>query len=444
MHTFAAFVSALNQLLWSGPMLFLLLGTHLYFTFRLSLIQKWLPKGIRLSIQDSGNASEGISPFAALSTALAATIGTGNIIGISTAIFFGGPGAVFWCWISGLLGIATCYSECFLSTRYRQRLADGRFAGGPMYLLKNILHRNILAICFALFSVLASLGIGSSVQSHSICTAARTLFPISPHIIGISVALLTALVMFGGIRQISSVCMFLVPLMSLFYLSGCAYLLILNRNYLADAFLCILTNAFMPRSIVSGISGGGLMYAFRIGITRGLFTNEAGLGSIPMAAAASNASSPQKQGLISMTGVFWDTVVICAVTGLVITSSMIKKPLSYQNLSPDQLCFAAFSEIPHVGTFLLSVSLILFAFATILGWCYYGECGIIFLFGKKGIKYYQFIYIMSVYLGTILSLKLIWDLSDLFNSFMILPNLYCLLKLRKTVIRESCDLKKVT
>lgn len=436
MHSFAAFVSSFHHLLWCGPMLLILLGTHLYFTIRLHFIQRWTFLGIRLSLSASSNEANGISPFASLSTALAATIGTGNIIGISTAIALGGPGAVFWCWLSGLLGIATCYSECFLSSRFRQRQADGSYIGGPMYLLRDVLSHRGLSVLFALFAMLASLGIGSSVQSHSIYAALSNHCQISPHLVGIITAFLAGLVMLGGIKQISSVCTFLVPFMSLFYISGCIFLLILNHSYLFDALKLILTTAFMPKSIISGISSGGLMLAFRIGVSRGLFTNEAGLGSIPMAAAASNASLAWKQGLISMTGVFWDTVVICAITGLVIVSSFIKNPLSYQNIAPDSLCFSAFSQIPYVGTFMLSVSLILFAFATILGWCYYGECGAVFLFGKKGVPFYQFIYLLSIYLGAVLSLSLIWDLSDLFNSFMILPNVFCLWSLRKIIIAE--------
>lgn len=440
MQTFTAFLTAIHQFLWGAPMLLLLLGTHLYFTLRLGFIQKRIPTGIRMSLQSYGSEKGGISPFAALSTALAATIGTGNIIGVSAAIKTGGFGAVFWCWVSGILGIATCYGECFLSVRYRSREKNGTNSGGPMYILDNVLGHRGLSVFFCLSAICASFGIGSSVQSKSICTAIRTLLPVSPHLIGITAAVLSGFVLLGGIRQISKICTYLVPFMSLFYIGGCAYLLWHNRDCILPAIRLIVKNAFQPMSVISGISSGGLLLSFRIGILRGLFTNEAGLGSIPMAAAATNLSSPQKQGLISMTGVFWDTVVICAVTGLVIVCCLIKNPLPLENVGADRLCFLAFDQIPFVGSGVLSVSLVLFAFATILGWCYYGECSMRYLFREKGIRYYRFLYILSVYLGAVLSLELVWKLSDLFNSLMILPNLYCLWALRNTVISESKSL----
>lgn len=430
-------IDYLTQLLWSFPMPVLLLGTHIYFTLRLGFIQKRIPKGIRLSFLRSDSRNGGVSPYAALSTALAATIGTGNIIGISTAIAIGGPGAVFWCWITGVLGIATCYSECLLSLLYRIRNPEGAYVGGPMYVLKNGLHKKIPATLFAAAAVLVSFGMGSSVQSHSICSAITGYMDISPHMIGMAVALLTGFAVLGGVRQISKICTFFVPFMSLFYLAGCFWLLFLNRSFLSEAVVVIFRSAFSSGSVAGGLAGTAVMLGIRTGISRGLFTNEAGLGSIPMAAASSGSASPVTQSLISMTGPFWDTVVICAITGLVIISSMLRNPAAYQGLSMDALCFAAFSQLPFGGREILSISLILFAFATILGWCYYGECAVRFLFGAKGIKTYQVLYLLFTYLGAVVSLHLVWGISDLLNACMALPNLLCLWLLRKQIITET-------
>ncbi len=437
MQTLLDIIYQINAFLWNYPMLVLLLGTHIYFTIKLRFIQKLLPEGIRLSFSKQENNENGISPYAALSTALAATIGTGNIIGISTAIAIGGPGAVFWCWITGVFGIATCYAESFLSAKYRIKNEEGRHIGGPMYVLKNVLHMKYTATAFALFTVLASFGIGSSVQTNSICTAITNHLAISPHIIGIGIAVLAGFVVLGGVKQISKFCTYLVPFMSIFYLAGCSYLLLLNRQFVPEAILIIVKSAFSSHAFIGGAAGGSIILGIRTGISKGLFTNEAGLGSIPMTSAASNCTSPIKQGLISMTGPFWDTVVICAVTGIVIVSSMLSSPLDYVNIPADRLCFAAFSKLPFLGEEILSISLILFAFATIIGWCYYGECSMRFLTGNRGIQIYQTIYIVFIYLGAVMSLQLVWGLSDLLNSLMAIPNLMSLWLLRQKVLCHS-------
>lgn len=420
--------------LWSFPMLILLLGTHIYFTARLHFIQKKLPIGIKLSVSHSKNTTDGITPYEALATALAATIGTGNIIGVSTAIAIGGPGAVFWCWFTGILGMATCYAEAFLSVRYRVKNTDGLYTGGPMYILSEGLHMKHTAALFALFTAFASFGIGSSVQANSICTAIREQFPLSPHIIGMTTAVIAGFVMLGGIKQIAKVCTILVPFMSLFYLAGCAYLLLSNYQFVPQSILVIIRSAFSSRSFLGGIAGTAVMTGIRTGISKGLFTNEAGLGSIPIAAAASNSTSPVRQGLISMTGPFWDTVVICAVTGIVIVSSMLRFPSDYAEAAADRLCFIAFDHLPFHGGFILSVSLVLFAFATIIGWCYYGECGVRYLTGNHAIRLYQTIYIVFIYLGAVTSLQFVFQVSDLLNALMAIPNLLCLWLLKEQVI----------
>lgn len=438
MH-FLTWLTQCTSFLWSGPLLFLLLGAHLYFTLRLGFIQRYLPRGIRLSFTRDPLSRDGVSPFGALATALAATIGTGNIIGISTAVALGGPGAVFWCWLTGLLGVATCYGECFLSMTFRSTLPDGRRVGGPMYVLQNGLGKKGLAKIFAGAAILASFGMGSSVQSHSIYKAAAIFFPeqspaVLPHLVGMGTALLAGLVMLGGSKKVASLCTFLVPFMSLFYLAGCGYLLFLHRDFLGPALSLIVQSAFSPSAALGGLAGAGMMAALRVGISRGLFTNEAGLGSIPMAAAASQSDSPARQSLISMTGPFWDTVVICAVTGLMVISSMLADPGAYHGIPMDFICFQAFSRLPLWGPQILAVSLILFAFATILGWCCYGECSIAFLAGEKGKQPYQIVYLLFVYLGAVIPLTLVWDLADLLNALMMLPNLLALWLLRKKIL----------
>lgn len=418
-------------------MLLLLMGTHLYFTLRLGFIQKKTLLGIRLSFSRSSGKDDALSPYEALATSLAATIGTGNILGISTAIAIGGAGSVFWCWITGILGMATSYGESFLCVKFRQKKMDGSYEGGPMYILRDVLNCKILGGLFAAFAMMAAFGVGSSVQSGSITLAVRQHVSISPHIIGIAIAILAGSVILGGIRQISKVCTFLVPFMSLFYLSGCFYLLFQNKDYLFDSLIYIASCAFQKNAIIGGIGGQSIIWTIRVGISRGLFTNEAGMGSLPMSAVSVNTTSPVKQALVSMTGVFWDTVVICAITGLVIVSSILKTPQAFANAAPETFCAIAFHNIPIFGEPFLSLALVLFAFATILGWCYYGECGARFLGKEKGTQYFQVLYLLFLYLGAITPLDFVFNLSDLFNALMAIPNLIALFLLRRTIISET-------
>lgn len=435
-------VEAFQNSVLSLLLLLLLLITHIYFTVRLKWIQRKIPEGIRLSFSKGQGGAGSMSPFAALATSLAATIGTGNIIGISAAIAIGGPGAVFWCWITGIFGVATCYAECFLSVKYRIKKDDGGYVGGPMFVLERVLRKKNLAILFAFFTIAASFGIGSSVQSHSICAAVTEQFLISPHLIGIMAAMLAGSIILGGAKQIAKVCTFLVPFMSLFYFGGCLFLLGMNLKVVPAAIWMIIRSAFTSESVAGGIAGTAVMVGIRTGISKGLFTNEAGMGSIAISAAEARTASPVRQGIVSMTGVFWDTVVMCAITGITIVSSMLKMPESYSNIENDRLCFQAFSQIPG-GEIILSVSLVLFAFATIIGWSYYGECAAGYLAGEKGTGWYKTAYIVSVYLGAVLSLETVWNLADLFNCFMALPNLISLWILRKVIIQETiCEEKR--
>lgn len=437
MEKLLLFVTTFQEYLWSFPMLLLLFGTHIYFTVKLKWIQRRLPEGIRLSFSKKEKTSGGLSSYAALATALAATIGTGNIIGVSTAIAIGGPGAVFWCWITGVFGIATCYAECFLAVKCRTRRADGTYQGGPMYVLGQVLKQRGLAVAFALFTILASFGIGSSVQSHSMAAAITGQIPVSPHVIGIVAGVLVGLVITGGGKKIAKVCTWLVPVMSLFYMGGCMMLLIRNASVLPETIKTILVSAFSFRSVGGGIAGTAVMTGIRTGISRGLFTNEAGLGSIPMTAASAGNISPEKQGLISMTGPFWDTVVMCAVTGIAIVSCMVKNPSAYAGIPGEELCFAAFRELPVQGDAILAVSLTLFSFATMIGWNFYGDCAVRYLWGEKGVKTYQLLYMISVYMGAVVSMELVWGLADLFNSFMAIPNIIGLWMLRGFVTEKE-------
>ena len=403
-------------------MLVLLAGTHLYFTIRLGFIQRKLPDGLRRSLSSAG--SGGLSPYEALSTALAATIGTGNIIGISSAIALGGPGAVFWCWISGFFGMATCYAESVLSAACRKKRADVSFYGGPMYVMEQLLHNRLLAVLFSVFTVLAALCVGSGVQAHSLTAVISRRLPVSVHWIGIAAALLAGSILIGGAKKTAKVCTCLVPVMSVLYLGSCLFLLVKNAAWIPAALQAIFVSAFSKKAVIGGIAGTAVKMAVRTGMAKGLFTNEAGMGSMPMTAAAAEGLSTRDQGLVSMTGVFWDTLVMCAVTALAILSDMVKNAAPYRAAAVDEYCFVAFSNLPVAGEDLLSLCLVLFAFATIIGWSFYGECAARYLWGERGVTVFQVIYMVFVYLGSVCSLELVWNLSDLCNACMAVPNLW--------------------
>lgn len=416
-------------------MLVLLAGTHLYFTIRLGFIQRKLPDGLRRSLSSAG--SGGLSPYEALSTALAATIGTGNIIGISSAIAIGGPGAVFWCWISGFFGMATCYAESVLSAACRKKRADGSFYGGPMYVMEQLLHNRLLAVLFSVFTVLAGLCVGSGGQAHSLTAVISRRLPVSVHWIGIAAALLAGSILIGGAKKTAKVCTCLVPVMSVLYLGSCLFLLVKNAAWIPAALQAIFVSAFSKKAVIGGIAGTAVKMAVRTGMAKGLFTNEAGMGSMPMTAAAAEGLSPRDQGLVSMTGVFWDTLVMCAVTALAILSDMVKNAAPYRAAAVDEYCFVAFSNLPVAGEDLLSLCLVLFAFATIIGWSFYGECAARYLWGERGVTVFQVIYMVFVYLGSVCSLELVWNLSDLCNACMAVPNLWCLWKLKELIVEKT-------
>ncbi len=430
------FFASVSSFLWGWPMMILLLGTHIFMTIRLRCPQRKLFTAIRLSIKRDKDASGDVSQFGALATALAATIGTGNIIGVATAIALGGPGAVFWCWITGVFGIATKYAEGLLAIKYRVQTPTGKMLGGPMYALEKGLGWKTMAILFALFTMIASFGIGNTVQANAIATIANNTYGISPWIMGAVVCGLTAAVIIGGVKSIAKVCGMLVPFMALFYILGCIYILFVNHNYVWPAISLILKCAFSPEAAGGGFAGSSIMMVARYGLARGLFSNESGLGSAPIVAAAAQTRNPVRQALVSSTGTFWDTVIICALTGIVIVSSIIAYPdISYHDGAA--LTKMAFGKIPYVGEPLLSFGLLTFAFSTILGWSYYGERAVEYLKGKKWSYVYRLLYIVAVYVGSIASLNIVWNIADCMNALMAIPNLLSLLFLNGILVHET-------
>lgn len=431
-----AFFTTLSSLLWGWPMIALLLGTHVFLTIRLRFPQLKILKAIKLSVKRDKDASGDVSQFGALATALAATIGTGNIVGVATAISLGGPGAVFWCWLTGVFGIATKYGEGLLAIKYRETTADGRMLGGPMYALEKGLGWKWMAVLFAIFTACASFGIGSTVQANAIATITHEAYGVPTTIVGIAVSLLIAAVVLGGVKSIAKVCGFLVPFMALFYVMGCIYILSVNGSYVWPAIKLIVESAFSPQAASGGFAGTSVMLAARYGISRGLFSNESGMGSAPIVAAAARTRNPVRQALVSSTGTFWDTVVICAITGVVIVSSILAYPdISYTDGAT--LTKMAFDKIPYVGKPLLSFGLLTFAFSTILGWSYYGERAVEYLKGKSWMLVYRVLFIISIFAGSVANLDVVWNLSDCTNALMAIPNLISLLLLNGVIVHET-------
>lgn len=436
MDTFETILSQVSSFIWGWPMVIMLLGTHIYLTIILRFPQRKIFTAIRLSVTPDKNSTGDVSQFGSLSTALAATIGTGNIIGVATAVSLGGPGAVLWCWLTGVFGIATKYAEGLLAIKYRVKTPDGRMIGGPMFALERGLGMKWLGVLFALFAAIASFGIGSTVQANAIATLAQESYGISPYILGGICAVLTAAVVWGGLKSIAKVCCGLVPFMALFYVAGCIYILVVNGDFLWPAIKLICTSAFTPEAAGGGFVGSSVMLAARYGIARGLFSNESGLGSAPIVAAAAQTRNPVRQALVSSSGTFWDTVVICAMTGLVIVSSVLAYPgIDYANGAT--LTRDAFGKIPYVGQPLLSFGLLTFSFSTILGWCYYGERCIEYLSGRRWLKVYRLLYIISVFVGSVVNLGLVWNVADCMNAFMAIPNLISLIFLSGILIKET-------
>ena len=431
-----ALIAEAASQLWGWPMILLLLGTHVYLTVRLRFPQRRIFHAIRLSVSRDSDGEGDVSQFGALATSLAATIGTGNIVGVATAVALGGPGAVFWCWLTGVLGMATKYSEGLLAVKYRVKTSDGTMLGGPMYALERGLGWKSMAVAFCVLTAIASFGIGNTVQSNAISMLCAETYGLPPLWTGVATALLVGLVILFGVRGIARVCSMFVPLMALCYVLGCIAILCINGAYVWDALCLICRSAFNPSAAGGGFVGTSIMVTARYGIARGLFSNESGLGSAPIVAAAAQTRDPVRQALVSSTATFWDTVVICALTGLVLVSSIIAYPdVDYG--SGATLTKMAFEKIPVIGPSLLTFGIITFAFSTILGWSYYGERAVEYLSGKRYLILYRVLYVGAVFVGAIVQLHVVWNVADLLNGLMAIPNLVSLLALAGVIVAET-------
>jgi len=430
------FLKEIADALWGYPMIILLLGTHLYLTVLLRFPQLKIWTAIKLSVTKDKGSHGDVSQFESLATALAATIGTGNIIGVATAIALGGPGAVLWCWFTGVFGIATKYAESLLSVKYRMKNERGQMVGGPMYVLEKGLKMKWLGVLFAIFTVFATFGIGSTVQVNSIALLANETFGLPFHVTGIVVTLLVAVVILLGIKGIAKVCSYLVPFMAIFYIIGCLIILIINAEYLPETIGLIVRSAFTSEAVGGGFVGTTVLMTCRYGIARGLFSNESGMGAAPIVSAATQTRNPVRQALVAASGTFWDTVVVCALTGLVLVSTCIA-PNGIDATQGAALTHAAFGTIPVIGPLVLTVGIFTFAFSTILGWSYYGEKSMEYLFGYKAVLPFRLIYIVVVFLGSILNLSVVWTFSDIANGLMCIPNLIAVLLLSKVLVSET-------
>ncbi|MFM0818111.1 alanine/glycine:cation symporter family protein [Streptococcus suis] len=429
----------INNFVWGPPLLLLLVGTGVYFTLRLGVFQiSKLPTAFRLIFSSDQSGQGDVSSFAALCTALAATVGTGNIVGVATAITTGGPGALFWMWVAAFFGMATKYAEGFLAIKYRTKDANGQAAGGPMHYITLGMGQKWkpLAIFFAISGVLvALLGMGTFSQVNSSASSMSSSFGLAPQLVSIVTAISIAFFIFGGIEKISEVSTKIVPFMAILYILASLTVLALHLDQLLPTLALVLKSAFTPAAAAGGFAGATVQQAIQRGIARGVFSNESGLGSAPIAAAAAKSDNPVEQGLISMTGTFIDTLIICTLTGLTI---LVTGQWSVAGLEGAPLTQAAFATVfGQSGALALTISLVLFAYTTILGWSYYGERCIEFLFGTKSILPYRLVFVAMVALGGFLKLDLIWTIADIVNGLMALPNLIALLALSPIIIKET-------
>ena len=443
-------LTQIDSFVWGPIMICLLLGTHIFLTIRMGFIQRRIPQAIRMSTVADEEAEGDVSQFGALVTALAGTIGTGSIVGVATAIISGGPGAVFWMWLTGVFGIATKYVEVYASTRYRVKDSDGQMLGGAMYAWERAFKRGdgstpwwakLGAVSFALFAVIATLGTGSAVQSSAMTGIICGNFPQVPTwLVAAIICIATIAVIFGGVKSIAKVCERLVPFMAAAYALGCIVIMVLNGQYIPETFALIFECAFTAKAAFGGAVGSGIMVALQFGCARGLFSNESGLGTAPIVAAAATTKNPARQALIASTGTFWSTVVICLMTGIVLVSTMLAHPEIVASGSLQQgadLANAAFATIPYIGTPVLVIGMVSFAYSTILGWSYYGDRCVTYLFGKKAIPVYRIVYVVVGFLGAMGVGSLVWTISDIGNALMAIPNIIMILLLSGQIAKET-------
>lgn len=445
-------LSAIDGVVWGPAMIALLLGSHIYLTVKTGFIQRRIPQAIRMSWANEKGAEGDISNFGALSTALAATIGTGSIVGVATAILAGGPGAVFWMWIAGIFGIATKYAEVFVAVKYRVKDSHDEMLGGAMYAWERAFAKGgrapvpakIMAVLFALFAAIAAIGTGSAVQASAMTGIITSNFSAPQWLIGLIIVVASGAVILGGVKKISSVCEKLVPIMAVGYALGCVIILIMNAQFIGPALWEIVTCAFTPRAAFGGAVGSGILVALQFGCARGLFSNESGLGSAPIIAAAAQTRNPAQQALVAMTGTFWSTVVICLLTGIVLVSTMLAHPdiqeviLANPNIfTGARLSSIAFSKVPIIGTPILVLGMVAFSYSTILGWSYYGSRCTAYLFGTRGVRPYQVVYVLVAFFGAIGIGDSVWLVSDIGNALMAVPNIIAVLALSGLVARET-------
>ncbi|MCG9683097.1 sodium:alanine symporter family protein [Vibrio sp. Isolate23] len=439
MDNLQSLLKTIDSFVWGPPLLILLVGTGVYFTFRLGLLQfRHLPTALKMVFSKDDSKKPGdISSFAALCTALSATIGTGNIVGVATAIKLGGPGALFWMWLAALFGMATKYAECLLAVKYRNVDDKGQMVGGPMYYLQYGVGSRTLASLFAFFALgVACFGIGTFPQVNAILDASQISFGVPREASAVVLTLLVAFVTLGGIQSIAKVAGKVVPTMALFYVLACLSVIVINSDQLLNAIELVLVSAFTQTAATGGFLGASIMLAIQSGIARGVFSNESGLGSAPMAAAAAKTDSCVRQGLISMTGTFFDTIIICTMTGLALILTGAWQS-DFAGAAMTTHAFAVGLNAETLGPILVSVGLIFFAFTTILGWNYYGERCVVFLFGTKAVLPYKVIFLALVASGAFLHLDMIWIIADIVNGLMAVPNLIGLILLRHVVIEET-------
>jgi AGCS family alanine or glycine:cation symporter len=430
-------IRAVNDIVWGWPMLILLIGTHLFLTFRLKFIQKYTFKALKLAVTKDKGASGDVSQFGSLSTALAATLGTGNIVGVAIAIYLGGPGAIFWLWITGFFGIATKYAEGLLAVKYRVKTSDGTMLGGPMYALERGLNMKWLGVLFAIFCSLAAFGIGNMVQVNAISMMMENQFNVNVHITGIILFVITFAVIVGGIKSIAKFSMRIVPTYAVIFILMNIFVICMNIVYVPEAIVLIFKSAFTSKAAGGGFVASTMLMTMRYGVARGLFSNEAGLGSAPLAAAAATTKNPVRQALVSMSAVFLDTIVMCFLTGLMLVTTIVKNPVGYEGLEGAQFVSFAYNQIPVIGPIILTVGIFIFAWTTVIGWCYYAEKTMEYMFGKKCILPFRIIFSIVAYIGAVIPLAVVWDAADMFNAFMAIPNLVALILLSGVLVNET-------